>query len=177
MFEDFVNFTDEQTGIFIKQLYNYIQTGKVQFDDPILMGYWMGTKHNFDRLLDNYERKVETNRENGKKGGRPKKTQDNPTEPTITQQTQMVITETHDNPKNLKEKEKDIDKEKEKEKDKDKEKDKVISNRTSGEKFDEKFYNSNLHEIHHIMDTLNVSKIDAIELHRDFLNAMGNVFR
>lgn len=67
------------------------------------------------------------------------------------------------------EKEKGKEEEKEQEKKKNKNKNLILE--------DEKFYNHNLHEVHHIMDTLKVSKYEAIEMHKEFLNSMNSIFK
>jgi len=164
-FEDFEEMSDEQVGKFIKGLGNLLIGEKVKYDDPIVQGYWLGKKRDFDEFQKNYETKVETNRGNGKKGGRPKKTQSVLEE---TQKTQSVLEKpniTQHNPQNHK----DIDKVK----DKVKIESNITTNRTSSENLDEwelwdddKFYNKYLIDIHHIMDTTKISKKDAIELQR-----------
>lgn len=56
-----------------------------------------------DEDRERYESKAEANRENGKRGGRPKKTaetQENQTVLEITQENQTVFSETHKNPQN-----------------------------------------------------------------------------
>ena len=101
-----------------------------------------------------YENVVERNRENGKSGGRPKK-------PTVTQENPLGFLETHDNPKNLKEKEKDIDKEKEI----DKEIDIVVNKELIGKNFDERlYYQKNKATIHFLMDNYKLDLDAAIEL-------------
>lgn len=110
-FDDFEDLTDEQVGKFIKGLKSFVEGEKVIFDDLKLEGYWLGKKRDFEIMLNNYNTKVDTNRENGKKGGRPSKTQSVKQEPNITQETHSVIqepTETQPNPQNLKESDKDI---------------------------------------------------------------------
>ena len=118
-FDELTDFSDEQVGKFIRGINTYMETGNVSFDDPMLQGYWVGKKRDFDNMIENYQQKVEKNRENGKKGGRPPKTQNNPKNPDgylETQKTQMVLekpTETQHNPENLKESEKESEKDKE----------------------------------------------------------------
>ena len=85
--------TDEQTGKLFKGI-NHWRTGNhVEFDDPLLIGVWLGIEPNLISLYDNYQKKVEANKANGKKGGRPK-TDNNPNNPS-------GLSETHTNPKNL----------------------------------------------------------------------------
>lgn len=101
--------TDEQAGKLFKAIRNY-QYGIEDELDLLLEITFMPFKNQFDRDNLKYQSVVERNKENGKKGGRPKKTQDNPKE-------------TQKNPKNPSgflnnpEKPKETLKEKEKEKD------------------------------------------------------------
>ena len=109
--------TDAQAGLLIKAIGIYCSGVMPEFTDPLVQGIFLGLRHDFDTQAENYEKKVNANRENGKKGGRPSKpkvTQTNPINP-------MGILETQHNPQNLKEKEK------EKEKDKDIDKDILTS--------------------------------------------------
>jgi len=103
--------TDEQAGKLIKLIGEYSK--KLTQDNPknpdgyeetdsLILGIFMGIKRDFDIQHQNYTKKCELNKENGKKGGRPK-----------TQITQMVLekpTITQTNPENLKDKDKDKDK-------------------------------------------------------------------
>lgn len=132
-----------------------------------MMDFWDQVEPLLKSDLSKYENVVERNRQNGKSGGRPKK-------PTTTQENPLGILETQDNPKNLKEKE--IEKEKEIDKEKD-----IDNNINTNNKNlileDEKFYKSNMIEIGHIMDSLKVSKSEAIEIHKEFLDSMSSVFK
>jgi hypothetical protein len=110
-FEVLPRLTDEQAGKLFKGFGKWLNNEEVIFDDAILQGFWFGIEGNLSNMEKKYESKVQANKENGKKGGRPK-TQDNPNNPSGFLETQI----TQPNPKNLKEKE--IEKEKEKEKDK-----------------------------------------------------------
>jgi hypothetical protein len=74
----------------------------------MVSGIFMAIKRDFIIQSENYEKKKEANRRNGKLGGRPS----NPKNP-------VGYLETQHNPQNLKEKDRDIDKEKEKDIDKD----------------------------------------------------------
>ena len=104
--------SDEQTGKLFKAINAWRKNIEVDFDDQLLEGIWLGIEPNLLSLYDNYQKKVEANKANGKKGGRPK-TDNNPNNPS-------GLSETHTNPKNLKEKDKDKEKDKEKEIDIDK---------------------------------------------------------
>lgn len=110
-FEVLPRLTDEQAGKLFKGFGKWLNNQEVIFDDPILQGFWFGIEGNLSNMNKKYEDKVQANRENGKKGGRPK-TQDNPNNPSGFLETQI----TQPNPNNLKEKDKDKEKEKEKDK-------------------------------------------------------------
>lgn len=72
--------TDEQAGKLFKAIKNY-QHGIEDELDLLLEITFMPFKNQFDRDMVKYQSVVERNKENGKKGGRPKKTQDNPKNP------------------------------------------------------------------------------------------------
>ena len=99
----------EQVGKLMKGIGKFCNADEVIFDDPLLIGIWMVMKRDFVLQAENYEKKKDANRKNGKLGGRPKQTEHNPQNPT-------GYLETHNNPQNLKDKEKDIERDKEKEK-------------------------------------------------------------
>ena len=65
--------TDEQVGKLFKAINKWRGGTEPEFDDPMLIGVWMGISPNLEQLKSNYDTKVAANRENGKKGGRPKK--------------------------------------------------------------------------------------------------------
>jgi len=100
----------EQVGKLMKGIAKFCNDEEVIFDDALLIGIWMVMKRDFIVQAENYEKKKEANRKNGKLGGRPKQTEHNPQNPMGYLETQQ----THNNPQNLKEKdiEKDIEKEK-----------------------------------------------------------------
>lgn len=68
---------------------NYIP----EFKNPMLKGVWMFIQNQIDKDLQTYKDVCKRNAENGKKGGRPRKTE-------ITEKTQSVL-ENPNNPKNL----------------------------------------------------------------------------
>jgi len=103
LFDTFEDLTTEQVGEFVLQLNHWRKGEEVKFDDPLLQGLWFGVKFQYEEMKLKYENKCDTNKENGKKGGRPKKTEENPINPN-------GFSITQPNPKNLKEKEKDKDK-------------------------------------------------------------------
>ena len=113
-FELIDELTDEQAGKLIKSIGKYEKGITTEFDDMLVKGIFISIKRDFDLQQQNYEKVCERNGKNGKKGGRPKKptiTEDNPQNP-------IGYLETHNNPKNLKDKDKDKDKDKEKGKEK-----------------------------------------------------------
>jgi hypothetical protein len=105
LFDTFEDLTTEQVGEFVLQLNRWRKGEEVKFDDPLLQGLWFGVKFQYEEMKLKYENKCETNKQNGKKGGRPKKTEENSINPN-------GFSITQPNPKNLKEKEKEKDKEK-----------------------------------------------------------------
>jgi hypothetical protein len=97
---------------FIKLLEDYINDRPIEITDGRILDLWDQVEPLLYSDREKYYNKVQTNRENGKKGGRPK----NPQEPT---ETQRDIVGYEENPKNPKEKDKDKDKDNEIEKDND----------------------------------------------------------
>lgn len=73
----FETLTDEEAGILIKGIFKYLDTG-----DSGLKGLYQAIfipiKQSIDKNEENYKKMCERNRENGLKGGRPKKTENNP---------------------------------------------------------------------------------------------------
>jgi hypothetical protein len=112
--------TDEQLGKLVRGLNHWRLDEPFNFDDDaFLKGLWFGVRKSYNEIHINYENKVEANRENGRKGGRPKKTNNNPNgflETHNIPNNPSGFLQTHDNPQNHKEKEKEKEKEKDKEK-------------------------------------------------------------
>jgi hypothetical protein len=109
--------TDEQVGKFIKSIGRWKNGDELTSDDAEVRGMLFAIKRDLIGMEENYQKKVNTNRENGSKGGRPKKptiTQENPNNP-------IGYSITQPNPQNLKEKEKEKEKDIEKYKVKEKE--------------------------------------------------------
>jgi hypothetical protein len=105
--------TDQQAGLLIKSIGLFQKDIEPTIKDPLVLGIFMAIKRDFTTQAENYEKKKEANRKNGKLGGRPS----NPNNP-------VGLLVTQPNPQNLKDK--DIDKERDKERDKEKEKEKDI---------------------------------------------------
>ena len=100
--------TDQQAGLLIKSIGLFQKDIEPDIKDPLVLGIFMAIKRDFTIQAENYEKKKEANRKNGKLGGRPS----NPNNP-------LGLSITQRNPQNLK----DIDIDKEKERDIDKETD------------------------------------------------------
>jgi hypothetical protein len=106
-FELMSDLSDEQAGILIKSIGLFSNGEEPVITDPLIKGIFLAIKRDFVIQAENYEKKCSANRENGVKGGRPKKptiTETNPNNP-------MGFMETQHNPQNLKDKDKDKDKE------------------------------------------------------------------
>jgi hypothetical protein len=72
----------EQKVEMFMAIINYQSTGKIpNFEDTVLKVMWKLILPNVDNSIDKYLSSIE----NGKKGGRPKKTQNNPIKPKETQ--------------------------------------------------------------------------------------------
>lgn len=72
--------TDVKAGQLFKHILRYVNDLNPETDDLILKLAFEPIKQQLKRDLKKYERIIERNRENGKKGGRPKK-EENPKEP------------------------------------------------------------------------------------------------
>lgn len=132
--------TDIQVACLFRGIADWRLGNTPVFDDLLVQGIWFGIEPNLNSLEESYNKKVTANKENGKLGGRPKKTEQNPNNPS-------GFIETQHNPNNLKEKEK--------EKEKDKEKDKDI---------DKELYAKNKSSIHYIMDSMDCSFDEALDI-------------
>lgn len=90
--EIFNELSDEEAGRLIKAIFDYEVDGNVS-DDRFIKMVMIPIKQVLDNNRDKYELITERNKENGKKGGRPKK-EENPKNP-------VGYLETQRNPKNL----------------------------------------------------------------------------
>lgn len=94
---------------FLRAICDYSRDGTVpEFAEPLEQAIWIGISRDIKYYRERYER----SRENGQKGGRPAKTQENPNEPA---QTDRNPTEPTGNPKKKKEKEEKKEKKKKEE--------------------------------------------------------------
>ncbi len=119
--------TNEQIADLFRGIADWRLGNDPQFHDPMIQGLWLGLEPNFNQSIKKYEQRVEKNRQNGIKGGRPKKTEDNPNNPNgflENPNNPNGFLETHDNPEKHKDKDKDRDKDRDKDMDKDMDRDK-----------------------------------------------------
>lgn len=152
--EKFQRLTDAQFGRLIRLVFKY-QAGEDvgNIDDFAVSLAFDVIRYDLDRNNEKYERIIERNRENGKKGGRPKnpvgfeKTQDNPEEP----------------------------KKADKDKEKDKVEDKDINNKSKRKRFadDDDLNNAILDFIEHRRKLRKPMTDHAVQLFLDRLNKMA----
>lgn len=71
--EQFDLLTDEQIGQLMRAIIKYEKTKEIPQLDGMLKMAFSFIKTQLDRDREKYEKKCEKNRENAKKGGRPKK--------------------------------------------------------------------------------------------------------
>jgi hypothetical protein len=100
---DNAKLSDTDLGAFMRGIVEYDRDGKDPiFNNPVLTALFAIVKIDLDTNKEKWEKRVNVNKENAKKGGRPPKTQethDNPVEPEKPSGFQKTQ-ETHDNPKN-----------------------------------------------------------------------------
>ena len=109
--------TDEQRGRLLMALIDYSESGTVPELDGISMMAFSFIQKQMDRDSEKYENRCNSNRENGKKGGRPRKEEKpnglhkNPKNPSVSEKPNG-LNENPKNPKKIKnqDKEKDINK-------------------------------------------------------------------
>lgn len=93
----FENLPPEKAGELIQAIYKYQRTGTISIDDPVLSAVFEMIRIKMDEDGEKYQKKVELNRENGKKGGRPKNPK-NPDGFSETQNNPVGFSETEPNP-------------------------------------------------------------------------------
>lgn len=72
----FEELLDEQIGQLMRGILKYFNTGEdPDFGDQILRIVWIPIKQQMDRDIEKYQKRCEKNRESGRLGGRPKKTE------------------------------------------------------------------------------------------------------
>jgi len=112
-FDIFDRLTEEQVGKFMMSISRWRQGKPLTCEDPLVLGILWNAEKQLEDMRTNYIKKVESNRENGKKGGRPKKV--NPTITEVNPKNPMGYSKTQPNPQNLKERERESKKKREKE--------------------------------------------------------------
>lgn len=88
-------FNDKQSREFLMAFAKQVDPEEVT--DPIVKGIYAYVKTKVDENLSKYKDKTETNKQNGMKGGRPKKTQNNPNNPTVIEENRSVISKNPNN--------------------------------------------------------------------------------
>lgn len=106
MIHIFDELTDEQAGLLIKHIFNYVNDKNPELSDQILKIAFAPIKNVLKKDLDGWLKTCERNAENGKKGGRPSK-KENPNKP-------KKPSGLNGNPKNPSKADKDKDKDMEK---------------------------------------------------------------
>ena len=90
--------TPEEVGLLFLSLFEYVRERKLPEGlPPTAMVAFYGIKHHVDHNLDTYDAKCRRNSENGKKGGRPKKTYHTSEEETLKTQTLFEKANTNTN--------------------------------------------------------------------------------
>jgi len=98
--------SDKQAGVLFKMLFNYVENGANagSTDERVDMAFEF-IKMDLDAFSESYQKKVETNKENGKRGGNPNfvKGKSNPyykekDNPNITEDNRTLPKITEDNP-------------------------------------------------------------------------------
>lgn len=155
---------------FIDTLHNYYNNNEINIKNERVLDMWINAEPLLDGDRERYNKRVETNRENGKNGGAPKgnknaskSTENNQEQPKTTENNQEQPKTTEGLKKQPKQ---PIEKEKEKEKEKESEKEKDIDNENETEKeidIDKiKLKKEDIVSIHYMMDNQNLSYYDAV---------------
>ena len=85
--ECFEELTDEEAGRLVKHLFRYVNDKNPEAPDKLTKMLFIPMRQSLKRDLDKYEAYIEKQRDNGKRGGRPKKPKkpkpfsENPNEP------------------------------------------------------------------------------------------------
>ena len=84
------DFSDDEVGKIFRAILIYTnETEEPEFDDRAMKVVFRHIKKYIDSANENYDKKVQANRVNGAKGGRPKKdVEENPKNPTVIEKTE-----------------------------------------------------------------------------------------
>lgn len=92
-FELIENLTNEQAGELFKIIGRFVNDEEINIQDPTVNGIWMVIKQNFITQLENYNKVCQKNKENGKKGGRPKQQKTDDLSNSIKETEQPIVKE------------------------------------------------------------------------------------
>lgn len=90
LLDDLEDFSDDEVGKIFRAILIYTnETEEPEFDDRAMKVVFRHIKKYIDSANENYDKKVQANRVNGAKGGRPKKdAEENPKNPTVIEKTE-----------------------------------------------------------------------------------------
>lgn len=90
LLDDLEDFSDDEVGKIFRAILIYTnETEEPEFDDRAMKVVFRHIKKYIDIANENYDKKVQANRVNGAKGGRPKKdAEENPKNPTVIEKTE-----------------------------------------------------------------------------------------
>ena len=90
LLDDLEDFSDDEVGKIFRAILIYTnETEEPDFDDRAMKVVFRHIKKYIDSANENYDKKVQANRFNGAKGGRPKKdAEENPKNPTVIEKTE-----------------------------------------------------------------------------------------
>lgn len=90
--EDLEDFTDSEVGELFRAILTYANTQEeTDFSDRAMKMYFKRIKKYIDSANENYEKTIQANRQNGQKGGRPKKeTDENPKNRAVKEKTEKT---------------------------------------------------------------------------------------
>ena len=90
LLDDLEDFSDDEVGRIFRAILIYTnETEEPDFDDRAMKVVFRHIKKYIDSANENYDKKVQANRVNGAKGGRPKKdAEENPKNPTVIEKTE-----------------------------------------------------------------------------------------
>lgn len=90
LLDDLEDFSDDKVGKIFRAILIYTnETEEPEFDDRAMKVVFRHIKKYIDSANENYDKKIQANRVNGAKGGRPKKdAEENPKNPTVIEKTE-----------------------------------------------------------------------------------------
>jgi hypothetical protein len=178
-FKTLKRYTPEMVVEFMNALDDFSKSNPINITNDRVMDLWEQVEPLLESDKEKYDNKVVANRENGKKGGRPKKTEHNPsiTEHNLKQptETQVVLEKTQITHHNLKDIDIDIDKDKDididKDRDTDKDKEFFLD-----EKKKKQFYINNKVEVEYIRSQYGYSLEEAIQVHYNNIRELDKLW-